>query len=191
MERSQVKRVRVRREGERGERRRRGERERDLQFNRFSKEHIIISYNELGFRPQDVMSICKLAVSSKIGGDMIGQKVCVRASGCKCVCARARACLRTRARGFICPMYSRPYGYAYLYSNIRGIYLFYIIVLSILSLTTLTVQGLGWKSVFACTHNPMVVSGAWSFYFKYIPGKTDELAFITPHWITKGNVREE
>ena len=104
-------------------------------YVRFNLDHIIISYNELGFRPKDVNSICKLAASTKTGGDMIGQKVPTLASS----------------------LSSKVY-----------------------------IKGLGWKSVFACTHKPFVVSGPWSFYFHYIPGETDELAFITPHWATKG-----
>eukprot|EP00439_Symbiodinium_sp_Y106_P005072 s3043_g1.t1 len=75
------------------------------------------SYNEVGFRACDVLSLCSLAVSTKKGGEFLGHK------------------------------------------------------------------GVGFKSVFACSNSPAVISGLFRFQFE-IPGM-DELAYITPRWLER------
>ncbi len=44
-------------------------------------------------------------------------------------------------------------------------------------------KGLGFKSVFACSNEPLLISGQWSFQFHFDPKIHDELAFLTPIWV--------
>ena len=43
-------------------------------------------------------------------------------------------------------------------------------------------KGLGFKSVFLCSDNPVIVSKKWQFEFRK---EKDEISFITPHYLDK------
>ncbi|KAK3260815.1 hypothetical protein CYMTET_30248, partial [Cymbomonas tetramitiformis] len=77
--------------------------------------------------------------------------------------------------------------YLHLWNNERGFRPCDVLSVCSLAASTKTggkyigQKGLGFKSVFAATCSPHVVSGPWAFRF-CLPGK-DEMAAITPHWL--------
>ena len=83
--------------------------------------YILLSNNEQGLRTENVLAICSLAVSTKLGlQEQLGEK------------------------------------------------------------------GVGFKSVFAASNQPMLMSHAWKFRF-HVPG-LDEMSYITPIWLTNEDI---
>ncbi|CAF0826075.1 unnamed protein product [Brachionus calyciflorus] len=50
-------------------------------------------------------------------------------------------------------------------------------------------KGIGFKSVFSCTDNPVVYSNPWNFYFKKEVG--NDLSYIEPHHLTNEKLENE
>ena len=82
--------------------------------------------------------------------------------------------------------------YILLSNNERGLRASDVRAICSLAVTTKTNQqeyigkkGVGFKSVFAASNKPMLLSRAWKFYFE-VPGR-DAMSYITPLWLTDQN----
>lgn len=76
-----------------------------------------------------------------------------------------------------------------LSNNERGLRAQDVLAICSLAVSTKTMQqdligekGIGFKSVFAASNQPMLISHSWKFHFK-VPGH-DEMSYITPLWVT-------
>ncbi|CAF2097599.1 unnamed protein product [Rotaria magnacalcarata] len=84
--------------------------------------------------------------------------------------------------------------YILLSNNEKGLRAKDVLAICSLAVTTKTSEkqehigekGVGFKSVFAASNQPMLISHAWQFHFQ-VPG-TDAMSYITPLWITNQDI---
>ncbi|CAF4164824.1 unnamed protein product [Rotaria sp. Silwood2] len=81
------------------------------------------------------------------------------------------------------------HSYILLSNNERGLRARDVLAICSLAVSTKTIEqghigekGVGFKSVFGASNEPMLVSHAWKFHF-HVPG-LDAMSYITPLWIT-------
>ena len=87
------------------------------------------------------------------------------------------------------------YTYILLSNNEQGLRARDVLAICSLAVSTKTVEqqhigekGVGFKSVFAASNQPMLLSHAWKFQFR-VPGR-DAMSYITPLWITEQDIPE-
>ncbi|CAF2786294.1 unnamed protein product [Rotaria sp. Silwood2] len=85
------------------------------------------------------------------------------------------------------------HNYILLSNNEQGLRARDVLAICSLAVTTKTIQqehigekGVGFKSVFAASNQPMLISRAWKFHFK-VSG-LDAMSYITPLWITDQDI---
>ncbi|CAF3498569.1 unnamed protein product [Rotaria sordida] len=85
------------------------------------------------------------------------------------------------------------HNYIFLSNNEQGLRAKDVLAICSLAVSTKTIQqehigekGVGFKSVFAASNQPMLISHAWKFRF-HVPG-VDSMSYITPLWITDQDI---